>query len=129
MSVATIGDVSDLLTVLGDLRSYIEQDSHPEHTSLQDIVKRVEEIKAKIIAVSTGGEISERGSFPVEKLQEVQGYILELQTQLQKIFEIQKAIATRWAAQKIDEGLSPEMVNKAVEVILGEYQKRWGHLG
>lgn len=128
MTVATIGDVSDLLTVLGHLRAYIENDFHPEHASLQAIAKRVEEIKAKIIAASTEGEISERGSFPVEKLEKVQGYILELQTELQKVFEIQKAIAERWAAQKIDEGLSAEMVGKAVEVILGEYQQRWGHL-
>ena len=103
----------------------MEQTSHEEHAALGEIVKRVDEIKAKIMAAATGGKIDSAGSFPEGKLEEVQGYIQELQDELQKILKIHEAVAQRWAAQKIDGGIQEGLARAAVEVVLGEYRQRW----
>ena len=54
--------------------------------SYGEIIKRVEEIKTRILGMATGGVIGPQGSFPPEKLQEVQQCVVELQQELQKVY-------------------------------------------
>ena len=121
---------TDIQTVLCmELSTFLESNEHLESSELQAIVERVEEIKARIIGMANGGEINSEGSFPQDKVEKVQKCVVELQTELQKVFGIHQMIATRWEAQKIGEGVSQEIIQPVVEIVLREYQERWSNMG
>ncbi len=58
--------------------------------------------------------ISSQGTSPLDKIQEVQQCVSELQVELQKVFQIQQAVTERWAAQ--------EIIQLVAEAVLGKYQ-------
>lgn len=111
-----------------ELSTFLESNEHLECSELQAIVGRVEEIKARIVGMANGGEINSKGSFPQDKVEKVQKCVVELQAELQKIFGIHQMIAARWEAQKIGEGVSQEIIQPVVEIILSEYQERWSNM-
>ena len=111
-----------------ELRTYLESDEHPEHAEIQEIAQKVDEIKTRILGMATGGVIGPEGSFPPEKLIEVQQCVIELQQELQKVFEIHKSVAGRWATLKMDQKIPEETVTIVKTTVLTEYQKRWSNM-
>lgn len=111
-----------------ELRVFLESDEHPEHAEIQEIAQKVEEIKTRILGMATGGVIGPQGSFPHEKLQEVQQCLVELQQELQKVYSIHVAVAGRWATQKMDQKIPEETITVVTTTVLTEYQKRWSNM-
>jgi len=112
-----------------DLRLFLESNDRPEHAQIQQIIQKVNEIKTRILGMANDGKISSEGGFPVNKLQEVQQCLSELQTELQKVFKIHQTVSTRWAMLKIGEEKPQEIIQSVVTLVLGEYQARWNNMG
>jgi len=78
--------------------------------------------------MATGGVIGPEGSFPTEKLIEAQQCHVELQQELQKVFDIHKSVAERWATLKMDQKIPEETVTIVKTTVLEEYEKRWSNM-
>lgn len=129
MATAIQGEGVSQSALCAELRTYLENDNRPEHAEICAIIKKVEEIKACILGMANGGVISAQGSFPLEKVQEAQKCVQELQQELQKVYAIHVSVAESWAALKIDQKIPKEEINSAIITVLKEYQQRWSNMG
>ena len=126
--VANVGTSSESTKLCEELKQFMESDKHPEHQEIQTIAQKVEEIKERIIGMSREGKISSEGSFPLDKLQEVQQCVSELQNNLKKIFSIHQTVSMRWMEMKINEGFDQKFIQTVVTSVLATYQARWANM-
>ena len=129
MAVVTKPEAHNQGALYEDLRLFLESNDHPEHAQIQQSIQKVEELKTRILGMANEGKISSEGAFPLDKIQEAKQCLSELQTELQKVFEIHQTVSTRWAMLKIGEGYSQEIIQPVVTVVLGGYQARWSNMG
>ncbi|MCB1072775.1 MAG: hypothetical protein KDK96_06695 [Chlamydiia bacterium] len=128
MATATQAEGMSHSALCDELRVFLESDENPEHAQIHEIIQKVEEIKARILGMATGGVIGAQGSFPPEKLLEVQQCLVELQQELQKVYSIHVAVAGRWATQKMDQKIPEETITLVTTTVLSEYQNRWSNM-
>lgn len=111
-----------------ELRNYLERNDHPEHASIQQIAQKVQEIKARIIGMTTEGKISQESTFRPDKLDEAKQALAELQQELGNVFAIHYTIAQRWLAEQTNSGVPQDIAQQTVVTVITEYQTRWSNM-
>ncbi|MCP5505093.1 MAG: hypothetical protein H7A41_08080 [Chlamydiales bacterium] len=128
MATATQAEGMSHSALCDELRVFLESDENPEHAQIHEIIQKVEEIKARILGMANGGVIGPQGSFPLDKIQEVQQCVIELQQELQKVYVIHTSVAQRWAALKMDQKIPEETITDVTTTVLSEYQNRGSNI-